>query len=342
MARVRARSATAAFCADRRLAQAGHHEGHGAMDADGGHAARGGDLAAAGQPLSAPARSSDGSHGYKMVRYADDFVILCRSGRKPKPPLRVIRAWVAANGLTLHPDKTQLGDCRKPGQGFDFLGYRFEAGKRRCPQEEPERAQGQSEAKDDPDAGATASSGSSPTSTRCCAAGSATSSTPHPACPHTLDGFVRRRLRAILRKQEKRPGFGRCQGRPSALAQRLLRGSAGCSPFTQPGSKRDTPDEETTNWRAVCGKTARTVRREGRRNLPYPYRHTAWLNATNYLAARTFAPLTVKPAGAEQLGRPLAQVPGGGFAGEPWRNARQRKIAKSKLEIGLSPAEMED
>jgi len=32
-----------------------------------------------------------------------------------------------------------------------------------------------------------------------------------PALFGVLDGFVRRRLRAILRKQEKRPGFGRCQ-----------------------------------------------------------------------------------------------------------------------------------
>src|SRR5438105_4285657 len=38
----------------------------------------------------------------------------------------------------------------------------------------------------------------------------------------------------------------------------------GCSRFTQPGLMRDAPDEETTNWRAVCGKTARTVRRAGR------------------------------------------------------------------------------
>ena len=41
-----------------------------------------------------------------------------------------MRAWVIANGLTLHPDKTHLGDCREDGQGFEFLGYRFEAGKR--------------------------------------------------------------------------------------------------------------------------------------------------------------------------------------------------------------------
>jgi len=38
----------------------------------------------------------------------------------------------------------------------------------------------------------------------------------------------------------------------------------GCSPVAQPSSKRDTPDEETSDWRAVCGRTARTVRREGR------------------------------------------------------------------------------
>src|SRR5262249_46201958 len=30
----------------------------------------------------------------------------------------------------------------------------------------------------------------------------------------------------------------------------------------------DTPDEETTDWRAVCGKTARTVRRAGRLTKP--------------------------------------------------------------------------
>src|SRR5512145_3138306 len=38
----------------------------------------------------------------------------------------------------------------------------------------------------------------------------------------------------------------------------------GCSRFTRPGRQRDSLDEETTDWRAVCGKTARTVRRAGR------------------------------------------------------------------------------
>src|SRR5438309_11887749 len=37
----------------------------------------------------------------------------------------------------------------------------------------------------------------------------------------------------------------------------------GCSRFTWPGNQRDSLDEETTDWRAVCEKTARTVRRAG-------------------------------------------------------------------------------
>ena len=46
----------------------------------------------------------------------------------------------------------------------------------------------------------------------------------------------------------------------------------GCSHFTRPGRPRDSLDEETTDWRAVCGKTARTVRRAGSAKAdPDPY-----------------------------------------------------------------------
>ena len=68
--------------------------------------------------------------GYRMVRYADDFVILCRSREEADTALAEVAAWVSENGLTLHPEKTHVGDCRIPGQGFEFLGYRFEAGRR--------------------------------------------------------------------------------------------------------------------------------------------------------------------------------------------------------------------
>mgnify|MGYP002738568780 CR=1 FL=1 len=70
------------------------------------------------------------AQGFEMVRYADDFVILCRTGEQAERALAEVKGWVDANGLSLHPDKTHVGDCRIPGQGFEFLGYRFEAGRR--------------------------------------------------------------------------------------------------------------------------------------------------------------------------------------------------------------------
>lgn len=66
---------------------------------------------------------------FEMVRYADDFVILCRTQQEAEAALADVQAWVAANGLTLHPEKTRVIDADQPG-GFDFLGYHFERGKR--------------------------------------------------------------------------------------------------------------------------------------------------------------------------------------------------------------------
>jgi RNA-directed DNA polymerase len=68
--------------------------------------------------------------GYTMVRYADDFVILCQTQQEAQNALDLAREWVKEKGLTLHPDKTHVGNCMIEGQGFEFLGYRFEAGKR--------------------------------------------------------------------------------------------------------------------------------------------------------------------------------------------------------------------
>ena len=58
-----------------------------------------------------------------MVRYADDFVILCKSREDADAALELVQRWVAENDLTLHPTKTQIVDART--EGFDFLGYRF-------------------------------------------------------------------------------------------------------------------------------------------------------------------------------------------------------------------------
>jgi RNA-directed DNA polymerase len=64
--------------------------------------------------------------GYEMVRYADDFVVLCRSAAEAQQALAAVQRWTAAAGLRLHPEKTHLVDLQQPG-GFDFLGYHFEA-----------------------------------------------------------------------------------------------------------------------------------------------------------------------------------------------------------------------
>jgi len=68
------------------------------------------------------------AQGYQMVRYADDFVILCRSQSEADQALAQVRQWCEAEGLTLHPTKTRIVDVRT--EGFDFLGYRFQTTRR--------------------------------------------------------------------------------------------------------------------------------------------------------------------------------------------------------------------
>lgn len=61
--------------------------------------------------------------GFEMVRYADDFVILCRTREEAEQALEMVRAWTMENGLTLHPSKTKIVDARS--EEFEFLGYRL-------------------------------------------------------------------------------------------------------------------------------------------------------------------------------------------------------------------------
>lgn len=67
--------------------------------------------------------------GFEMVRYADDFVVLCRSEAEAQRALDVIRKLLGELQLQLHPEKTQVVDATQRG-GFDFLGYHFERGTR--------------------------------------------------------------------------------------------------------------------------------------------------------------------------------------------------------------------
>lgn len=66
--------------------------------------------------------------GFQMVRYADDFVILCRTQEEADAALTEVRQWVETHGLTLHPEKTLIVDSRE--KSFSFLGYSFRGGLR--------------------------------------------------------------------------------------------------------------------------------------------------------------------------------------------------------------------
>jgi RNA-directed DNA polymerase len=65
--------------------------------------------------------------GREMIRYADDFIILCRSAAEAQAALAEVAAWVAQAGLVRHPSKTRTVNASQPG-GFDFLGWHFEPG----------------------------------------------------------------------------------------------------------------------------------------------------------------------------------------------------------------------
>ena len=74
-----------------------------------------------------PLDHSMAAQGREMVRYADDFVILCRTEAEAKEALREVEQRTQAAGLTLHPTKTRIVNAAQ--DGFDFLGYHFERGK---------------------------------------------------------------------------------------------------------------------------------------------------------------------------------------------------------------------
>jgi RNA-directed DNA polymerase len=148
--------------------------------------------------------------GYRMVRYADDLVVLCQTAEQAQAALNEVRAWVEQNRLKLNADKTHVGDCRQAGQGFEFLGYRFEVGRRWVRRKSLLALRERIRQKTRRTRG---------DSLGCIIA----DLNPvlrgwfhyfkhaQPWLHQLTDSFVRRRIRAILRKQDKRPGMGKCR-----------------------------------------------------------------------------------------------------------------------------------
>ena len=149
------------------------------------------------------------ARGFEMVRYADDFVVLCRSPEQAARALEAAQEWTAEAGLSLHPTKTRIIDAKI--ESFDFLGYRF-APNGRWPRKKSlqkfkdtiraktKRTSGQSLEAIIKDINASAR-GWFEYYKHC-----------HRATFPSLDGWIRRRLRSILRKREKRKGISHGNG----------------------------------------------------------------------------------------------------------------------------------
>lgn len=148
------------------------------------------------------------AHGHKMVRYADDFVVLCKTAKEAKEALILIQKWIDENGLTLHPEKTQIGNCMLEGQGFEFLGYRFEQGYRHV------RKKSLDKLKTKIRENTRRTSGKSVVQViarlnKMLIGWMNYFKHAQGKVFRVLDQLIRRRLRAMLRKHEKRPGMGK-------------------------------------------------------------------------------------------------------------------------------------
>jgi group II intron reverse transcriptase/maturase len=143
--------------------------------------------------------------GWEMVRYADDLVVLCRTREEAERAMAYLQHWATEAGLTVHSTKTRIVQVQN--EGFDFLGWHFRGDKKWPRKKSLQKLQeklrpltrrtrgwslGAIVAKANPvlrgwhgyfrESHRTGLSGP--------------------------DGWLRRRLRAMLRKREKRPGYG--------------------------------------------------------------------------------------------------------------------------------------
>jgi RNA-directed DNA polymerase len=145
--------------------------------------------------------------GYEVIRYADDFVICCRSRSEAESILTEVQQWAEVNGLTLHPDKTHIGNCLEKGQGFEFLGYLFESGHRYVRKKSLLALRDKIRQKTRRTRGVSVEqiiAELNPSLIGWFGYFKHARSTTF----RGVDGFVRRRLRAVLRKQMKRPSQG--------------------------------------------------------------------------------------------------------------------------------------
>jgi RNA-directed DNA polymerase len=144
--------------------------------------------------------------GKEMVRYADDLVVLCATLEQAEQALRQIQAWAEGAGLTVHPTKTRIVNAQS--EGFDFLGWHFRGNKKWPRKKSIEKLRDKlrplTRRKNGRSLGEIITKAN-----RSLRGWHGYFRDSHPAQLSTPDGWLRRRLRAMLRKREKRPGYGR-------------------------------------------------------------------------------------------------------------------------------------
>ena len=60
--------------------------------------------------------------GYRFVRYADDFVVTCKTRPQAEAALALVEEIMTELGLSLSPEKTKIASY---GKGYEFLGFRL-------------------------------------------------------------------------------------------------------------------------------------------------------------------------------------------------------------------------
>jgi RNA-directed DNA polymerase len=142
---------------------------------------------------------------WSMVRYADDFVVLCRSKEEAHRVLEMLRQWTTEAGLTLHSTKTRI--VHASTDGFDFLGWHFRGGKKWPRQKSLQKLQEKLRPLSQRTNGRSLSEIIAKVNP-ILRGWHGYFRESHPTGLSGPDGWLRRRLRALLRKREKRPGYG--------------------------------------------------------------------------------------------------------------------------------------
>jgi RNA-directed DNA polymerase len=146
--------------------------------------------------------------GLEMVRYADDFVILCRTAEEAQRALELVQHWVADHGLRLHPTKTRIVDARS--MRFDFLGYTFRGGKHEPRKKSRQKLKDALRGKTQRTSGDSLSYMVNDVNRTLRGWFAYFQHSSYRNVFADLDSWLRMRLRSVLRKRSGRRGRGRC------------------------------------------------------------------------------------------------------------------------------------